>query len=249
MQSEEVLILVKAIPQPSRKHGETVCCAGVTLERKWRRLYPIRFRHLGENRFSRWQWVRYSWVLPKSDARHESRHVFEDKIEPRRIMPERERAEFLEPHIVGSAREAMSRGDSLALVRPQETKFRYREKPPQLIAQERKAYEAAARQGSLFDKELAALEPSPFIFQLNFLDEEGWHRPSCSDWETTATYWKHAKNYGPDRALDHLDNMYNDVYREKGMVLALGNMAKRPKTWLLLGVIRLDQPIGPRLFP
>jgi hypothetical protein len=36
--------------------------------------------------------------------------------------------------------------------------------------------------------------------------------------------------------------MYNEEYPDKGMALALGTMAKRPKTWLLLGVLRLDPP-------
>ncbi len=238
-----------AVPRPSQKHGETVCCAGVTLERKWRRLYPIRFRHLGENRFSRWQWVRYSWRPPKTDQRHESRHVFEDRLVPGRKMPQRERTEFLEPLITGSVREAMDRGDSLTLIRPREAKFTWRKKSSQLMDRERAGYESAAKQQSFFDKELAALKPAPFEFRLSFLDEDGRHHHSCSDWETTATFWNLGKKYGPDHALSHLNNMYNNIYREKGMVLAPGNMAKRPKTWLLLGVIRLDPPGGPRLIP
>lgn len=52
------LILVKALPQPSKKHKETVCCAGVTVDGAWKRLYPIRFRQLGEgSTFHRWDWV------------------------------------------------------------------------------------------------------------------------------------------------------------------------------------------------
>ncbi len=237
------------MPRPSQKHGETVCCAGVTIEREWRRLYPIRFRQLGENRFSRWQWVSYTWRRPRSDSRSESRHVFEDRLTPGRMMPEPERADFLEPLIVGSAREAMERGSSLALVRPQETKFRWRKKSQALVDRERAGYESAAKQQSFLDKELATLEPSPFDFRLSFLDADGWHHHSCSDWETAATYWKLSKSHGSDSALGHLNNMYNNVYREKGLVLALGTMAKRRKTWLLLGVIRLDPPSGPRLIP
>lgn len=34
---------------------------------------------------------------------------------------------------------------------------------------------------------------------------------------------------------------FNDVYPRKGMVFAIGNQAKRPQTWQLLGVIRLDE--------
>jgi hypothetical protein len=32
----------------------------------------------------------------------------------------------------------------------------------------------------------------------------------------------------------------NVEYPRKGMVFAIGNQAKRPQTWQLLGVIRLD---------
>jgi hypothetical protein len=55
--TEEVVIVVKAVPQPSQRYGETVCCAGLTRQGEWRRLYPIRFRHLKDKAFSRWQWV------------------------------------------------------------------------------------------------------------------------------------------------------------------------------------------------
>ena len=154
-QTERALILVKAVPRPSQRHGETVCCAGVTLGREWRRLYPIRFRQLGENRFERWQWVQYKWRPPTSDARTESRHVFEDTLEPGSLMPERERAEFLEPLLVASVTRAAARGQSLALVRPKQVRFRWKDKPVQRINDERAAYQTAARQSSFFDKELA----------------------------------------------------------------------------------------------
>ena len=39
-----VTILVKALPQPSKTHGETVCCAGVTVHGEWKRLFPVRYR-------------------------------------------------------------------------------------------------------------------------------------------------------------------------------------------------------------
>ena len=39
-QNCKVTILVKALPQPSKQYGETVCCAGVTAEGQWKRLFP-----------------------------------------------------------------------------------------------------------------------------------------------------------------------------------------------------------------
>lgn len=34
---------------------------------------------------------------------------------------------------------------------------------------------------------------------------------------------------------------FNDEYPRKGMAFAVGTMAARPQTWMLLGVIRLDE--------
>ena len=48
-----VLVTVKAAPNPSATHGETVCVAGVRLgdvgPTGWIRLYPINFRHLSKD--------------------------------------------------------------------------------------------------------------------------------------------------------------------------------------------------------
>ncbi len=63
----------------------------------------------------------------------------------------------------------------------------------------------------------------------------------CGDWETSAAYWRLSKGYGEQDALDHLSKTYNEAYPRKGVVFALGTMKKRPKQWMLLGVIRLDE--------
>ena len=90
---EEVLILVKALPHVGERYGETVCCAGLTLDREWRRLYPIHFRRLRDNQFRRWQWIQYDWIAPgPNDRRRESRRVQEDTIKVDKMMPEKERA-------------------------------------------------------------------------------------------------------------------------------------------------------------
>jgi hypothetical protein len=247
-QEETALVLVKAVPHPSKRYGETVCCAGVTLDREWRRLYPVRFRHI-RDKFTRWEWVKYRWRLPKSDNRRESRHVYEDTLVTESTMPESERSEFLEPLVHGSVRHAASLKASLALVRPHESRFRYKRKSENDIEEERRKFEQAAKQKSFFDKELAQIDPSPYEFRLRFRDESGWHDHRCEDWETTAAFWNLRRSHGEEIALKHLDEMYNEHYPGRGMALALGNVARRPQTWLLLGVIRLDVPVQSRLIP
>jgi len=69
----------------------------------------------------------------------------------------------------------------------------------------------------------------------------------CGDWETAATYFKFSKRYDSSRALEHLRQTYEVDYPKRGVVLALGTQKKRPRQWLLLGVIRLDESNQPSL--
>ncbi len=72
---EKVPVLVKALPHAGKRHGEAVCCAGVTADGEWRRQYPIHFRKL-QTQFSRWDWIEYDWITPTGeDRRAESRRV------------------------------------------------------------------------------------------------------------------------------------------------------------------------------
>src|SRR4051812_4574971 len=93
-----VVVLVKALPQPSKSYGETVCCAGVTAAREWKRLFPVRFRHLsGDSSFSRWDWVDFQYRRPTKDGRAESCHVFEDSLAVGGELVRKDRELLLEP--------------------------------------------------------------------------------------------------------------------------------------------------------
>jgi len=41
-----LLVTVKAYPSVSTKYNELVCCAGITEDRQWVRLYPVPYRDL-----------------------------------------------------------------------------------------------------------------------------------------------------------------------------------------------------------
>lgn len=184
---ERVLVVVKALPHVGERHGETVCCAGVTETGEWRRQFPIHFRTL-EQKFHRWQWIEYEWRKPKDDKRPESRRVQEHTIVAGPVMPERERAGFLDPGIVPSTEAAAAKKQTLALIRPCNVRFRYEKKRVDEIKKDREAYASVARQGSFFDKELTALEPCPYSFRFEYDTEDGKpHRNVCDDWETAAT--------------------------------------------------------------
>lgn len=230
------------MPQPSETNGETVCVAGVTREQEWRRLYPIRFRQLDEG-FKRWQWVDCGWRKPRRDKRAESRHVEEASIKPAGTLKKIERARFLEPLVRPSVDLAAKRGESLCVIRPQQTQFYFKPKTNHEVAAERAVYARAASQLSLLDKELEALTPCPYRFYFRYRTADGkYHENVCHDWETSAAFFLLSQRYNETRALAHLMSEYNERYPEAGMAFAMGTHSRHPETWLLIGVLRLDDP-------
>ena len=248
--SSRIVTLVKALPQPSKRYGETVCCAGVTVDRQWKRLFPIRFRHLnGTNSFNRWDWVEFKYRRPTNDSRNESCHVYEDSIAVAGKLALHERSRLLGPMVRGSAEDAAARGLSLALIRPRNTKFTTKRKTAAELDEERNSYRRAAAQTSILDKHLAELNPSPYQFRFQFEDDGGKHNYENGDWETHAMFWSWRKKLGEEKTLRRMHEVFNEEYPKRGMIFAIGNQAKRPKTWQLLGVIRMDEPKQAELFP
>ena len=245
-----VSILVKALPQRSATHGETVCCAGVTPYGDFKRLFPVRFRHLGEGAaFKRWDWVDFEYRPPTNDRRAESCHVMEDSINVDGVMPTKDRSAFLNPLVSDSVADAAAAGKSLTLIRPKNTRFYYKPKAESEIDAERRTYEQAASQGSFFDKQLAALEPDPYEFRFKFEDGTGPHDYANGDWEAHAMFFNGRRRKGSDQAtLDWMSTTFNEQYAERGMLFCVGNMAKRPQTWQLLGVLRVDGTTQQALF-
>lgn len=241
MEKERAIILVKAWPQPSKKYGETVCCAGVTPEGSWRRLFPIRFRHLqGDQKFGRWDIVEYRPEIPKNDFRQESRRLHENSIKIIKSMPKAERADFFGRFITKSISEAANLGRSLTLIRPRNVKFISKRKSQKDFEIELSAMRKAQAQKSLLEDDLELIQPCPYEFRIRFEDDDGNHDMECGDWETAATYFNRVHKDGEAKVISHLKNCYEVEYPKKGMVLALGTQMKYPKQWLLLGILRLD---------
>lgn len=241
---ERALILVKAVPRPSKTYQETVCCAGVTESGEWRRLFPVRFRQLAEGlQFRRWQWVDYRWHRPRDDRRRESRRVEEDSISPGVTVAAGQRLKLLTRILRTSTRQASAQAESLALIEPRDLKLRFRRKTPATMEAERRRYREAARQGLLLDEALGEIEPCPYAVQVPFLDHDGGeHAPLCEDWETTATFFHLRQTMADEAIKQHLEQAYTDRTGGKRVFLAMGTVKRRPAQWLLLGVLRVTTP-------
>jgi len=53
-------------------------------------------------------------------------------------------------------------------------------------------------------------------------------------------FWLQRRRTSEAEALQWMKQTFNEEYPQRGMAFALGNQAKRPQTWQLLGVLRLD---------
>lgn len=244
-----VTILVKAYPQPSKKHAETVCCAGIDSEGNWKRLFPVRFRQLSEEQaFKRWNIISFEYSRPKGDNRAESCRVHEDSIGVvGKVKRKDEKTDLIDRVIVSSEKEAIGCNYSLAAIRPRNVRLSYKRRDASEIEVARKSFEDLARQKTMFDKELAALEPCPIRFTMHYDDADGPHNKTCADWETHATFKKFSQLYGEKQAIEHLQKTYCEDYVKAGLVFALGNIAKRPQTWQLLGIFPVEPAVQPSL--
>lgn len=101
-----ILITVKAAPNPSTTHGETVCVAGLRLDTEaggWVRLYPINFRALTDGHaFKKYDVVSVD-ITPQhsSDSRVESFRPDMTSIQvATHLPPWKKRESFIRPFIV-----------------------------------------------------------------------------------------------------------------------------------------------------
>ncbi len=253
---DECVIVVKAQPHRSSKYFETVCCAGVGRDGRWRRQYPVPFRILHDGqKFTRWSWIRYEFTRSPDDRRTESQKVDPESLNVGGKLNRGERSQLLTPLIRRSFEEAETKGESLTLLRPESIAISWIEKTEADIAHERNEHAALANQLSMFDATAKPLEPCPVQFFAQWHDAQGAkHRHECDDWETSPAYIRFAKQYGRQEALAIIKEKYEQEYFNAGLCLAFSTHSRRNTTfgaknqWLLVGLIRVDPLFHDDLF-
>jgi len=124
-----LLITVKTYPSPSVKYEETVCCAGITENQEWVRLYPVRYRDLpSDQQFRKYDIIEIDAERPEphKDERSES---WKPRIDTMKIVDHLEstnnwaaRRKWIEPTILSGYAELcriqQSQNKSLSAFRP-----------------------------------------------------------------------------------------------------------------------------------
>jgi hypothetical protein len=254
---EEILITVRAAPNPSSRHTETSCVAGVRLrDMKPIRIYPVPARQLNSaNQFKKYSIVRAE-IQKSSDSRNESYKVNFETIQafdhvgtgPGRPATWERRNQMIESFRCATSIEHLhaiqdelgtSTAPSLALIRPRRFKrFSIEETeqkdwlPSQL---------AKLQQLGIFDTPgNNPLEFIPFRFMYHFeCDDDACkgHRLSVLDWEITESFRRWRRNYGEAGWREAMRQKYwDELVLQRDLQLYVGTMLKHPRTWTIVGL-------------
>ena len=237
-----VIIIVKATPQPTNKHQEIVCTAGITHSEQWVRLFPISFRKLEETqKFKRWDIVEYTWRRPDNDPRPESRRADQRSLNIVGSISHNERFNLIDPLIVENLKTVHNAGRSFAFVRPRNIRFKIKKRPSDELKTAKNRYDQFTRQANLFEKPLIPYEPCPYSFHYNYELAEGSRAGTCQDWELDGTFFHWRRKYGEQSALERIRDRWGTEFRYKDIVFAMGTHSKWRDTRLINGIIQLPR--------
>lgn len=259
-QTIEVLVLVKAYPQPSMKYTESVCVAGLrvdTPEPEWIRLYPVPFRLMPhEQQFEKYDIIRLRVRRPTSgDKRPESFTPIRDSIEKLGHLDTRDgwanRLPYVEQVRVASMCELQRRqredGTSLGVFRPAE--FKKFEITPD-SGEWDVARQAMLGQGNLLaPAPKSPLEKIPVALHFSFRCDDptcNGHRMSTIDWEFGESYRKTAGRPEQER-LELLMSKWRDVVcgPTRDTHFFAGTLAKRQNQFVIIGIFWPPKSLAP----
>ena len=224
-ENAQVLVTVKASPEPSAAYGDTVCVAGVRLDKavpEWIRLYPIPYRQLADpNTFRKFVVVNVDINPSPRDPRAESRRPVLASI-----VPEGEpwgaaaRGALLEPMVTTMCQlraglEENINGPSLGIVRPEKvTRLAITPHPGWTPAQAR-AISNFTSQPDLLNPnaKLIPLEAPRFEARYEYSCEESGckgHKQRILDWELVA-FERRLKNHSDQAARISLTEQFFDM--------------------------------------
>lgn len=242
-------ILVKAFPQPSKAHEETVCCAGITEDgREMLRLFPIRFRRLPrEHQFDRFDLIEATLTKASSDSRPESFRVDHDSIrviDRGAKLSDESKVKLWQPHIAASLDDLLQQNKtterSLGVVRPDLGSLKFLVKPAKdADAEDRQIADQVlhVQQSSLLEDPLTPLEKPEFAFVYRYTCEGQRHEHMIHDWEVQEAYRQYKRRYG-EAALEHLKRMYGETIPARNLHFIMGTMAAHPRTFIVIGLLR-----------
>jgi hypothetical protein len=244
---KRITVITKAYPEPSQKHGDVACTAGITDEGELIRLYPIDMRHfVGANKISKYDIIE---AMCEKDTdklgRKESHKVRPDSIQivdrhlTKPKIDWKARNEIILPTISNSIQELKdayeSDKTSLGLIKP--TELRDFIKTGDLEIYEKNGWSFTV---NLDGVKIPKVTKIPHIFKYKFKCQcctDGEHNMQCEDWELFESYRSWGPIYkDPEILWSKIRERYFDWMLEKRDLYFIMGMYSQYPTWFIIGV-------------
>lgn len=256
-ETAEVMVTVKTYPNPSETYGETVCVAGVRLDRgrpEWIRLYPVKFRNADfDSTFKKYEIIRVNGTYHQAnDNRPESfRPRQDDMVHVARL--DSKKNWLLRRSMLGSLigettmcellaqnpKGGMSKpSQSLGLIKPTDIETSVIEGDPWSPAEQAKVDHAS--EPALFGTSMVPLEPAPYAVRYKYrciAAKCPGHDQKNLDWEVGQAGRRWKAEYGDAGAREALLKRWRDdmVLPDKDIHFYVGNQNRYRRTFSVLG--------------
>ncbi|ORV45962.1 hypothetical protein [Mycobacterium conspicuum] len=254
------MVTVKTYPNPSETYGETVCVAGVRLDRErpeWIRLYPVKFRNADfDIQFKKYEIIRVNGAYQHvNDNRPESFRPRQDELEHVEQLDtssnwQRRRmnldgligaitmCELLDQNPVGGMSVP---SPSLGLIKPLDVVATVADGDRWNAAEQAKIDKASAP--DLFGTSLKPLEPAPFAVRYKYRCESqkcGGHDQKVLDWEAGQAGRRWLREYGDAGARAAMLKKWRDemLAHDNDVHFYVGNQNAHRRSFSVLGVWR-----------
>ncbi len=257
-----MLILAKTYPTPSKGSVETTCVAAVSENGELRRVFPVPFRLLpDEKQFKKWQWVTASFRPPTDDQRPESRRIDVDSLAVGEQVVKGKKADWverirwIEPHILPSFTALEERrqttGETLGFLRP--SRLLGLDITPLPVAEQDWNEEERAKltrdleQGDLFTdmgdagrRRRAMLEKLPFHahyrYEIDTPHGPEQNRHLVTDWEAGRLYRNCVRSHGENWQKPFRAKL-EEWMAGRDLVFMMGTQHRFPNQWLVIGLV------------
>jgi hypothetical protein len=257
-ETADVMITVKTYPNPSETYGETVCVAGVRLDRgrpEWIRLYPVKFRNADfDSQFRKYEVIRINGAYQHAnDNRPESFRPRQEELEHveqlntgsnwhrRRInldglIDATTMCELLDRNPKGGM---AIPSPSLGLIKPTKVTVTVADGEPWDAVAQAKIDKASAP--DLFGTSLKPLQPAPFAVKYHYHCESagcGGHHQKVLDWEAGQAGRKWMREYGDSGAREAMLKKWRDelLSTDNDVHFYVGNQNAHRRSFSVLGV-------------
>lgn len=262
-QRMQVLVTVKAAPEPSTSYGDTVCVAGVRIDCDpycWVRLYPVPFRYLAsDQQFRKYDVVEVDTLPATKDSRKESRRPVWDSLRVVRHLDTKAARERVLGRLGSPSMCALLAGvkrdldaQSLGLIEVRRFDGLQLSSHPGWTPAQQRAIQKAVESAPLFgepERPARPLQAPRFTVRLRYRCADpscGGHTPSLLDFELAALQYR-----GRDMDDDALASLIRHKFEQEQFgpdqrtSLFVGNIADPPKrrSFSALGIHRVPSDV------